>query len=96
MAAVGTVTTSGTGVAEDFLRLGPGDHVLDVTWAGSAGDTGIVSRAPGDTTWIDVEDSSGVIAITTNASIRVSGNREYTLNVATHTSAASMKAGACE
>ena len=96
MSAVGTVTTSGTGVANTFLRLGPGDHVLDITWAGGAGDTGIVSRAPGDTTWIDVEDSNGVIAITSNASIRVSGNREYTFDVTTHTSAASMKAGSCE
>jgi hypothetical protein len=96
MSAVGTVITSGTGVATTFLRLGPGDHVLDITWAGGAGDTGIVSRALGDTRWIDVEDSSGVIAITTDASVRVSGNREYTLDVTTHTSAASMKAGACE
>jgi hypothetical protein len=96
MSAVGTVTTVGTGIATTFLRLGPNDHVLDITWAGSAGATGIVSRAPGDSTWIAVEDSSGVISITANASVRVSGNREYTLNVATHTSAASMKAGACE
>ena len=96
MAVVGKVITTGTGVAADSIMAGPGDHVLDITWAGSAGDTGIVSRAPGDTTWIDVEDASGVIAITTNASIRVSGNREYTLDVTTHTSAASMKASACE
>jgi len=96
MAVVNKVVTTGTGVSADSLMLGPGDHTLDITWAGSPGAAGIVSRIPGNSTWIDVEDSSGVIAITANASYRVAGNREYALDVDTHTSAASMVPNACE
>ena len=96
MAAVATVTTSGTGQAADWLRTGPGDHTLDCTWAGGAGEATLVSRGIGQETWITVEDSAGDVTIDANKAVRVAGNREYSVTVTTHTSALSIVANACE
>lgn len=97
MASVGKITTTGTGQAADFLRLGPGDHVLEFTWAGSAGDADLQNRTSNDSgTFRDTYDSAGVVNITANKSVRVSGNQDYSVDVTTHTSALSVTASACE
>ena len=95
MAAVVVITTTGTGQAADWIALGPGDHIIDLTWAGSPGDADLQSRPPGGT-FRDVEDSAGVINATANKSIRVSGNRDYSVDVNTHTSALRVEASRCE
>jgi|694.fasta_scaffold102057_1 hypothetical protein len=95
MAQVATVTTTGTGQAADWVSCGPGDHVLDCTWAGSAGEATLNSRGPGQTTWVTLEDAAGEVVLTANKSVRVAGNREYSCTVTTHTSALSIVANSC-
>lgn len=90
MAQVNKITTTGTGQAADHIDVGPGDHTIDCTWAGSAGSATLVSRIPGSSTWITVEDAAGDVTITANKSVRVAGNREYSVTVTTHTSALSV------
>ena len=97
MASVNRIVTSGTGQAADFLRVGPGDHVLEFTWAGSAGDADLQNRSIDDAgTFRDTFDSAGVVNITANKSVRVSGNQDYSVDVTTHTSVLSVTASACE
>ena len=96
MAQVSTVVTAGTGQAADWITLPPeGDYVLHITWAGSAGDADLTMRPVGGT-FRDAYDSAGVVNITANKSVRVSGGCDYSLDVTTHTSAATMVATKCE
>jgi len=95
MAQVNKVTTTGTGQAADWISVGPGEHVLDCTWGGSAGEATLVSRGPGQETWINLEDAAGEVVLTANKAVRVAGNREYSATVATHTSALSIVANSC-
>ena len=95
MAKVSSITTTGTGQSDDYLDLGPGDHTIDCTWAGSAGEATLVSRIPGQTTWITLEDAAGDVTFTANKSVRVAGNRQCSVTVTTHTSALSIVANAC-
>lgn len=89
--ALPSVTTSGTG-GSDHLSLGSGyDWMVEVTWAGSAGDADLQGRY-GQDTFIDIEDSAGVVNITANKSIIVPGGGDIRLDVTTHTSAATMTA----
>ena len=96
MAQVAKITTTGTGQAADFLRLGPGDHVLEFRWSGSAGDADLQNKSVDSSTFADTYDSAGVVNITANKSVRVSGNQDYSVDVTTHTSALSVTAHACE
>ena len=96
MALVNKLTTTGTGQAADFILTGPGDHVLEFTWAGSAGDADLQNRSSADVAFRDTHDAAGVINITANKSVRVSGNQEYSVDVNTHTSALTVTAHACE
>jgi hypothetical protein len=96
MAQVNKIVTTGTGQAADFIRLGPGDHVLEFTWAGSAGDADLQERISSDSgTFRDSNDVSGVVNITSNISYRVSGNCDYSVDVNTHTSALTVQATSC-
>ena len=99
MARTTKVVTTGTGRAADHLSAGPGDHVITVRWAGSAGAGTLQERPTGgsDSDWADVETSPGTAADVNKAvSFRVAGNRDYTIDVDTHTSAASVTIEACE
>jgi hypothetical protein len=97
MPQVNKITTTGTGQAADFIRVGPGDHVIEFTWAGSAGDADLQNRISSDSgTFRDTYDSAGVVNITANKSVRVSGNQDYNVDVTTHTSALTVTATACE
>ena len=96
MALVNKITTTGTGQAADFIRTGPGDHVLEFTWAGSAGDADLQNRSNEQAAFRDTFDSAGVVNITANKSVRVSGNQDYSVDVTTHTSALTVTAHACE
>ena len=97
MAAVTKVVTTGTGVAADWLVAGPGDHVITVRWAGSAGAGTLQERPSPGSAWADVETSPGTTAdVAKNVSFRVAGGREYTIDVDTHTSAATVTIEACE
>lgn len=94
MAAVNAIVTTGTGQASDWVTLAEGDHVLHFTWAGSAGDADLQMRPPGGT-FRDTEDSAGVVNITANRSVRVSGGCDYSVDVNTHTSALRVEATKC-
>ena len=94
MAQATVVTTTGTGQAADWITLPEGDHLLHITWAGSAGDLDVIHRPP-QGTFRDVYDSDGVVNITSNKSIRVSGGCDYSVDVNTHTSAATVVATKC-
>ena len=94
MAAVQAVLTTGTGQAVDWLTLAEGDHILHITWAGSPGDADVTLRPPNGT-FRDAYDSAGVVNITANKSVRVAGGCDYSLDVTTHTSAATMVATKC-
>lgn len=97
MAQVQKITTTGTGAAADYISVGPGDHVLEFTWAGSVGDADLQNRATGQgAAFRDTYDSAGVVNITVNKSVRVSGNQDYSVDVTTHTSALTVTAHACE
>jgi hypothetical protein len=96
MPQVNKITTTGTGQAADFIRTGPGDHVLEFTWAGSAGDADLRNRSNEQASFRDTYDSAGVVNITANKSVRVSGNQDYSVDVTTHTSALTVTAHACE
>ena len=95
MAQVNAITTTTTGVCADFIRLGPGDHILDFTWAGSAGNADLQNRNHGGT-FRDSYDADGVVNITANKSVRVSGSQDYTVDVNTHTSALTVTPTACD
>lgn len=89
-----SITTSGTG-ASDGVILSNNDHVLIITWAGSAGDADL--QAGHGATFVDVTDQTGAIVnVTSNTIVRVAGGLEYRLDVNTHTSAATMTAIQCE
>lgn len=96
MASVSKIVTSGTGQSADFIRCGPGDHVLELTWTGSAGDADVQHRHANDTAiFRDLYDSNGVVNNTANRSYRVSGNQDYTVDVNTHTSVLHVTATSC-
>ncbi len=97
MAAVGKITTTGTGESSSHLSLGPGDHILYFVWAGSAGVATPIVRAQGATAYIDVKGNDNtVVSITTDDAIRVGGGQEYSVDVGTHTSALSVTASKCD
>ena len=96
MPQVNKLTTTGTGQAADFIRVGPGDHVLEFRWAGSAGDADLQNKSVDSSTFADTYDSAGVVNITANKSVRVSGNQDYSVDVTTHTSALTVTAHSCE
>ncbi len=96
MAQVNKIITSGTGQAADYISVGPGDHVIQFRWQGSAGDLDLQDRDSGTTVFADTHDSAGVVNITANKSVRVSGGRDYSVDVTTHTSVCWITASKCE
>lgn len=98
MTQTARIVTSGTGIPETsgsdaYFRLAKGSHWIGVRWAGSAGDLKLIERPLGgaDTDWADVIDNAGNgVQITTATSWLVPGNREYSVSVTTHTSAATV------
>ena len=95
MAQVNKIITTGTGQAADWLTLSSGDHVLHFTWVGSPGDADLQLR-PSSGTFRDAENSSGVVNITANRSVRVSGGCDYSVDVNTHTSVLYVEASKCD
>lgn len=85
---------SGTGVPEsdgsdDYIRLPKGNYCLGFRWASTPGAASLVERRIGgaDTEWADVIDGSGdAVQITTNTSWILTGGREYSIEIDTHSS----------
>jgi hypothetical protein len=92
-----TFTTTGTGVAAGFVDCssGNGDFSLDFVWAGSAGSAKLLTRISGNTGWVAAVDFDNAdIEIDKSMALQVAGGRQYTVNVVTHTSALTVRAGA--
>lgn len=94
MAQTARIVTSGTGIPNDaYLRVAKGNHWIGIRWAAGAGNLKLIERPIGgtDTDWADVIDNAGEgVVVTTATSWLVPGNREYSVDVTTHTSAATV------
>ena len=92
-----SITTSGTG-ASDSIKLGQGDHILIVKWAGSPGSANLQVSGNDADNFVDILDQPNgeIVNFSSSVGLRVSGGVSYRLDVQTHTSAATMIAYKCD
>ena len=93
MAQASIITTSGTGIAADYIRLPKGWHRVFCRWAGEAGAGTLQERPAGSTDddWADIPFDGAAADVTTDTSFVVAGGCELGVQIDTHASALTIR-----